>query len=160
MCLFVSESHHPDLKPLIAEEDIEVIKFLVLPSIEHRPHFVKDKTQWIPFMNPLRTPFREVPVEFDENGECVMESELEKPQYASLSLYRIVSVGIHAYGKNRDNSSDWADIIQSYCLNFNGTPFKAYIPKGAQYYVGIDGDIVANKMIIKNERSFFHSIKK
>jgi hypothetical protein len=71
-----------------------------------------------------------------------------------------VSVGIHAYGKNWDSISDWADIIQSYCLHFNGTPFKAFIPKGAQYYVGIDGDIVANKMIIKNERIFFSSIKK
>lgn len=136
MCLEISRICHPDLKPLIAEEDIEVVKFLKAERLEFSiPKYdICEIVAMAEFF--LRTPFMSYPVEFDENGECVME------HYMSTFDGFCVE-GIHAYTKLM-----WS---LDKDLFLECTPFKAYIPKGTRYYLGNKGDIVAEKMIIKNE---------
>ena len=140
MCLEISTIHHPDLKPLTAEKDIEVVKFLK-PEL-HEFSMPKYDTCEIMAMTEfsLRTPYMSYPVEFDENDECVME------HYMSTFDGLWVVEGIHAYTEIMWWYQRQKDLLLT-C-----TPFKAYIPKGTKYYFGTNGDIVAEKIIIKNTK--------
>lgn len=142
MCLDISTRHHPDRKPLIAEEDIEVVKYLALPD----DYFYLDCDHMMKTMHcPLRTPFMLMPIVFDGNEECVLESSaFEAKPYENSDELWLVEEGIHAY------TMDFFHLAQGNCLS-DLAPFHAYIPEGTKYYIGISGDIVAEKMIIKNE---------
>lgn len=144
MCLEISTIHHPDLEPLVAEEDIEVVKFLKLERCEFSENNISkimlnyDTYEIVTMTEPflLITPYMSYPVEFDENDECVMEHHMST--FGGLCIE-----GIHAYTKNA-----WyfdRDLLLT-C-----EPFRAYIPKGTEYYLGRAGDIVADKMIIENK---------
>lgn len=134
--------HHPDLKPLVAEKDIEVVKYLALPddySYLNCYHMMETAHY------PLRTPFMLMPIVFDGNEECVLESStFEAKPYENSDERWLVEEGIHAYTMKPFHSA------QGTCLS-GFAPFHAYIPKGTKYYLGIGHDIVADKMIIKNE---------
>jgi hypothetical protein len=146
MCLEISTKYHGNpKKPLIAEEDIEVVKYLKKPCIVaySSVDFATGKSikKWREEV--LCTPFMNEPIEFDENGECILKSGTIIPVFESCINAYIVEVGIHAYRKEMDSLS----------LQFTPpcTPFRAYIPKGTKYYIGENDDIVAEKMVIKNE---------
>ena len=139
MCLEISRVHHPDLEPLVAEEDIEVVKYLMKPSVAYYSvvYYTTSKQE----ERVLRTPFLNEPVKFDENDECVMTApELKREQDYDKW---IVEEGIHAYIGT--NAFTFLQFVSD-CA-----PFHAYIPKGTKYYLGNEGDIVAEKMVIKNE---------
>lgn len=146
MCLEISTKYHSNpKKPLIAEEDIEVVKFLKKPrtvsysSVDYMTGKVITKWQ----EEVLCTPFMGVPIEFDENGECVLKSGKIRPKFESCIEAYIVEEGIHAYRKQLAwDSSEVPSLF---------APFRAYIPKGTKYYMGESDDIVAEKMVIKNE---------
>jgi len=125
MCLIVKKRWHKDGKPLIAEENIPVFK--VLRKDTHRG---------------LETPFFEYPIVF-KDGKAILESELVglKPITPNGS-YRCHK-GIHAC---LDHLSSRA--LACRCPGGNGSVYKAIIPKGAKYLIGINGDIVSTKMII------------
>ena len=136
MCLIISEKYHPDYKPLIAEEDIEVVKYLALPG--DVSYFYGDGMIGTVHC-PLRTPFMSIPIVFGDNEECVLESSTFEAKMDEDDGW-CMEVGIHAYTSS-----------QGTCLS-GLTPFQAYIPKGTKYYFGTNGDIVAEKMIIKNTK--------
>ena len=128
MCLIVKKRWHKDGKPLIAEENIPVFKVLR-----------KDTRRG------LETPFFEYPIVF-KDGKAILESELvgfEPRRYNdSYTCYK----GIHAC---LDRLSSIA--LKRRCPGGNGLVYKAIIPKGTQYLIGINGDIVSTKMIIFNK---------
>ena len=83
------------------------------------------------------TPFQYLPIEF-VGGICKMESEL----YRYRELF--VDVGIHSY-----TLIDKAEEVRVEFHNVAGTDiYLAIIPKGADYYIGKNVDIVSNKLII------------
>lgn len=143
MCLEISTVHHPDLEPLVAEEDIKVVKYLMKPSVAYYSAWDDATGKLIVKKEErvLRTPFMSEPVKFDENDECVMTAPELKHEHDCDKW--IVEEGIHAY-----IGTDAFTFLQfiSDCA-----PFHAYIPKGTKYYLGNEGDIVAEKMVIKNE---------
>ena len=70
-----------------------------------------------------------------ENGE-IKENE-KNIYYASGRIYE----GIHAYYSNRE-LLDESDLPKEFRV------FEAVIPKGAHYFIGNCGDIVADRMIV------------
>lgn len=134
MCLIISEKYHPDYKPLVAEEDIEVVKYLALPDdVSYLD--MNDMIRTV--HHPLCTPFMSIPIVFDDNEECVLESSTFEAKMDEDDGW-CMEVGIHAYTSPQGTRLSGL------------TPFQAYIPKGTKYYFGTNGDIVAEKMIIKN----------
>lgn len=143
MCLTIWTYMHSDLEPLVAEEDIEVVKYLKKPiKVQYSTvDYVTGRIITKEEEQALCTPFMGAPIEFDENGECVMTVPELKRQYVCDEW--IVEEGIHAY--------IGADALTFLQFASNCAPFRAYIPKGTKYYLGTTGDIVAEKMVIKNE---------
>lgn len=82
------------------------------------------------------TPFEYFPIEFVD-GICKMESELYHHS-------EFVDVGIHSY-----TLIDKAKEVRAEFHNIAGTDiYLAIIPKGADYYIGKNVDIVSDKLII------------
>lgn len=127
MCLVVKNRWHKDGKPLIAEENLPVFK--VLRKDERRG---------------LETPFYEYPIAFSD-GKAVMKSALAVLEPRSYNDSYICYKGIHAC-LTRLSSRALA------CKCPDGSVYKAIIPKGAQYLIGINGDIVSTKMIIFDKK--------
>ena len=122
MCLSINKKFHKNNKPLKAEKDIRVYKCLDIQF-------------------GITTPFMYHPIKFDEEGKCILTSGELKPTSEDT-----INKGIHAYRTKNDA------IIT--CLMFpetGTTAFKATIPKGTKYFIGNNGDIVSEKMIIYNE---------
>lgn len=135
MCLVVKNKWHKDGKPLIAEEDLPVFKVL------HKD-----------IRRGLETPIRGYPIVFTD-VKATMESELSviksigfKKSIGFRNLY-LCYKGIHAY-INRLSSGElkWKFPIGNVFV------YKAIIPKGTEYLIGDDGDIVSTKMIIFDKR--------
>lgn len=125
MCLVVKSKWHKDGKPFIAGEDFPVFKVL---------HKAKRRTE---------TPFQECPVVFT-NGKAIIESKLCIVKLSGLKDPYFCHIGIHAY-----LNCPSAKILESqFPKGLNLFVYKAIIPKGTQYLIGINGDIVSTKMII------------
>lgn len=68
----------------------------------------------------------------------------------------IVEEGLHAYTKRRVayvkqhylNKVDGEDFLTTYSV------YKAIIPKGSKYYIGLNGDIASDALIIKRKLWF------
>ena len=129
MCLIVKKKWHKDGKPLIAKEDIPVFKVL------HKNG-----------RRGLETPVRGYPIVFID-GKATMESELFAVKaIGSKNLY-LCYRGIHAYLNRLTSRALRWDYPRR-----NTFIYKAIIPKGAEYLIGVTGDIVSTKMIIFDKR--------
>lgn len=124
MCLLVDENKH-----LLGTSKVNLKPIIVYKII------MKTKTGF-------KTPFRYYPVDFIKN-ECVLKSKLIKDGY-------IVDNGIHAY-RSLDRAVSEMENLKWFSFNCSFIVFKAIIPKFSNYYIGCDGDIVSNKMIITDE---------
>jgi hypothetical protein len=105
----------------VAKHDIHVYKCL-------------DKTKEGEYL----TPFMNFPIAFGADGICTLESEL------IMNFASYISVGIHGYvdpAAALNTELDFRD-------NDSTMVYHAIIPKGAKYYLGSDGDIAADKMLI------------
>lgn len=103
--------------------DIKVYKAL---------QFIKGKS--------FATPFRGLDIDFDEDGKKVLEADHFYHHAAST-----VTHGIHAF-YSRERAKEYADdSFKCGCLEIL---FPAIIPAGTEFYIGDDGDIVAEKIII------------
>ncbi len=133
MCLSINEKIHKQRlffikpKPLVAKTNIRVVK--VLEQIS----------------DSYYTPYQGMCVFFDAN--CVMECKKTtlglKRQFFSGRNYWIVNEGYHSYV----NSLAAEPILMS---TSGSLIFNAVIPKGSLYYIGKNGDVVSDQLIILN----------
>lgn len=137
MCLVVDKKLHPTGESLTASENIVVGKILA-----------------ISYTGRYLTPYRFKEVRF-HNDECKLKkvSLGVKTEYfmetfaSSPKLVFEVEEGYHAY-----TSLPIARNFVRHSANGNTWKiFEAYIPKGAEYYVGVAGDIVSSEMVITNK---------
>ena len=134
MCLIKSLIHKNNWhKPFIAKNNIIVYKALDTKD-DGNMH--------------ICTPYMNFPIIFD-NGKCVMK-EPRMDIYGDL-----VENGIHSYTTEQRCKETCDDFFQC-----TGTRrFWAVIPKGSEFFVGIDDDIVSNKLIIFKTREEFRKYK-
>lgn len=100
----------------------------------------------------LCTPYQYTPIEFDGNGMCIIESEIEKTRFCNT--YAIIR-GVHAYYMR------WKGVLIAGL--FKETKMRchwAIIPKGSEYYIGDEQCIVSNKLIIFKSKVAFDKYKK
>lgn len=148
MCLLVNKEMHDGGKPLIANEDITVYKFLVTNN--HVDFY---------------TPYYHLKIAF-KNDICKLPKiKRLNPEweYYNPSLWKTtpllveicVNKGYHSYTK----LSRAYDQVSAYLLNNecsdcterckSAEVMEAYIPKGASYFVGSNDDIVSTELVIK-----------
>lgn len=129
MCLLVDENKHLLGKSKVNLKPIIVYKVIMKTKIG------------------FKTPFRYYPVDFIKN-ECVLRSKL---RFKLIKDCRIVENGIHAYRSLIMAVAHAQDMGMRTWTPTNYIVFKAIIPKFSNYYIGCDGDVVSNKMIITDE---------
>ena len=145
MCLYINQNYHKKQKgekfpaPFIADENILVSKKL--------------EKKWVGKHYWYYTPYQEKLITFNENGYCLVESDLIDTfcpfgiecvvnTYYDTTYYKVYE-GIHSYNNKIEDEEFWK--IYHYAI----------IPKGGLYYIGIWGDIVSDKLIIfKNQKAF------
>ena len=136
MCLIKSTIHIKDYsKPFVAEKDIIVYK-----ALDHRDSSTGKKT--------LRTPYQYCPISFTD-GKCVMDGDLE------CTYDKNVSIGFHTFTSE--------GLISLVCEMFTATKMTkhwAIIPKGSKYFIGIEDEIVSNKLIIFKTREDFRKYRR
>ena len=123
MCLAIDKGFHKNNEPLIAERNIRVYKCLDMDQFG------------------ITTPFMYYPIEFDEEGKCILISKK-----LELTSQDTIREGIHACRTKKA-----AEFICFMFPEAGTTTFKAIIPKGTKYFIGNNGDIVSEKIIIYNE---------
>ena len=134
MCLFSKEE-----VPRIAQEDIECFKILQ-----------QKDGQWI-------TPYRDYPVEFNKVLEAINNNEFSKThKYPTYIDYYAISEGyFHVCDSEKSTRKHAEEIKIAYTRNKHKCPpltgFKAIIPKGSEYYIGVHGDLCSDKLIILKE---------
>ena len=132
MCLYVNS------KVLIAKENLRCFKVLQKRN-----------------MNGYCTPFMCMPINFrygmakaDIVGELRVYRSLMRPGHE-------IHQGIHAYCAKKYADKIWGFLLNSHEIK------NAIIPKGAQFCIGQDGDVVATKMIIfRNDEAFEKFLEK
>ena len=135
MCLTKSNIHAKDYsKPFVAEKDIIVYK-----ALDHCDIYGTKK---------IRTPYQNCPINFVD-GKCVMVSKLEE-----LNKYN-VGKGLHSFRNEEE--------IKITCAFFPETKMTkhwAIIPKGSEYFIGKDEDVVSDNLIIFKSREYFRKYKR
>ena len=138
MCLIVSKFYHKKdnnrmAKCLVAQEDILVYKCLDCEDGEY----------W--------TPFQYMSIAFTKGKYVYDEANMDESVYCGKGSSSSVSVGIHSFG------TKGAALLT--CRDFytmNGTSMHyAIIPKGSNFYIGIDEDVVSNNLIVYRQKRCF-----
>lgn len=135
MCLIISKVYHKKdksnrIKHLVAQEDILVYKCLYCEDGEYR------------------TPFQHMPIMFTKGKYAYNKVNMPKSKYYWNDT---IKVGIHAYTTKK------AAITISSAIYYNsGTSMRyAVIPKGSNFYIGKDNEIVSNNLIVYREKRCF-----
>lgn len=127
MCLYIKSGVHE------AQTDIHVFKVL-------EPRFSGGR---------YITPFFFTPVNFNPQNIATMKSELLEV-YDDDSETNVVRIGIHSFVNLK--------AVENYDFNrFSNTYHfcNAVIPKGARYYIGVDDDVVSDRLVIfENEEAY------
>lgn len=129
MCLYKDKKHHPFNKPLIAEEDIVCYKALVHSSIDP------------PGM--LHTPFQLEPIRIS------VYLNYQIPFIAGDDS-KFWSFWQHKLGLSKRVGSGFIHTYRSIlldCVIRRVHVFKCIIPKGTEYFIGIDDDYASKKII-------------
>ena len=84
----------------------------------------------------LITPYMGCQINFI-NKKCILSAKL------NINDFSEINEGIHAYYKFHNAKSDVDDLYKC-------KVYKAIIPPFTKYFYGVNGEIVAEKMIIKN----------
>lgn len=138
MCLITSEFYHKkdknhNVKCLIAQEDILVYKCLDCKD----GHYC--------------TPFQYMRIKFKKGKYVYNEANMYESVCCGKATSTTIYLGIHAYGTKA------AAIATSKSFHYDsGTSMHyAVIPKGSNFYIGIDEDIVSNNLIVYREKRCF-----
>lgn len=139
MCLIISKYIHPKrgpygkIKCLVAQEDILVYKCLDCEDGEYC------------------TPYRYMPITFNKGKYVYKEVDMSEYFCCGRGETTSVDFGIHAYGTK--------NAALATCREFhahNGTSMHyAVIPKGSNFYIGIDEDVVSNNLIVYRQKRCF-----
>ena len=139
MCLIISKYIHPKSGPygkvncLVAQEDIVVYKCLDCVDGEYC------------------TTYREMPITFNKGKYVYKEVDMSEHFYCGKIGSASVDVGIHSFGTK--------GAALATCKEFHvqcGTSMHyAVIPKGSNFYIGIDEDVVSNNLIVYREKRTF-----
>lgn len=122
MCLVINPYKHFFLSPKISLFPIKVFKILINSSCGHL------------------TPFRLHSVNFID-GKCVLSAKFNP----NFKYAHTVGEGIHGYYKLENATAQLKHFVKDgRCI------YKAIIPPFTKYFYGFNGEIVAEKMIIKN----------
>ena len=152
MCLYIDKCVHTETmkyrnrtlpKPFVANKDIPCVKYLIVHLLGDFLDDVKLPHRIIEYV----TPYYEKRVAFDKNGvaEIVTDVNSKKLPFVIIKedygkIMFVVENGVHSWGKEKE-----ATLFDKI---YNHTPFKAIIPKGAMFYVGQNGDLVSNRLLI------------
>ena len=135
MCLIISKVYHKEdnnrnVKCFVAKEDILAYKCL---DCEDGVYY---------------TPFQYMPIVFTKGKYAYNKVNMPK---SKCEWNDTIGVGIHAY------STKNAAIALSKSFYWgNGTSMHyAVIPKGSNFYIGNNGDIVSNNLIVYREKRCF-----
>ncbi len=141
MCTIIDSGRHPNNEPLTAKEDIVCYKFLYKNLLHGGTSPLQSHCFW-------------------EEGK-IKEEQMGEPELYAIRTYQITK-GFHAliskdmafkfnrvvYESDTSNTSlttSGGEIptIREYTKKVNA---KMVIPKGAKYFIGLNDDVVANKM--------------
>ena len=138
MCLITDNYYHKkdkfnNVKCFVAEEDILVYKCLDCKNGE------------------FRTPFQYMPIVFTKGKYIYTNVYMKKKTFCKMDEGGYVWSGIHAY---RTMSRAFA-VSKSY-YEFDGTYMHyAVIPKGSNFYIGNNDDVVSNNLIVYRDKKYF-----
>lgn len=138
MCLIVSKFYHKkdknhSIKCLVAQEDILVYKCLDCGDGEY----------W--------TPYQYMDITFTKGKYVYNEVNMDKSVYCGGGETTSVNFGIHSYGTKNAALATCREFHRS-----DGTSMHyAVIPKGSNFYIGIDEDVVSNNLIVYREKRTF-----
>ena len=135
MCFIINKFYHindksNNLKCLVAQEDILVYKCLDCTDGEYC------------------TPFQYMPIMFTKGKYVYNKVNMPTSKYRWRDT---IEVGIHAYSTKNPAIT----LSKSFHCD-NGTSMHyAIIPKGSNFYIGTDEDIVSNNLIVYREKRCF-----
>jgi len=97
------------------------------------------------------TPYQYMPITFTKGKYVYGEALMDENAYCGRERCAGINVGIHAFGTKAAAIS-----TSKYFHRNSGTSMHyAVIPKGSNFYIGIDNDIVSNNLIVYRERRCF-----
>ena len=139
MCLITSNYYHKkdnnrNVKCFVAKEDILVYKCLDCINRE------------------FRTPFQYMPIVFTKGKYIYTNVYMKKKTFCNKMVEGgYVWSGIHAY---RTMSRAFA--VSKSFYEFDGTYMHyAVIPKGSNFYIGNNDDVVSNNLIVYRDKKYF-----
>lgn len=143
MCLRIDFAFHKKGQANKAKADIIVYKNIMIDS-----------------NNDCFTPYQDIPIKYNKEGYAFIRGRLKTiASYGELPIKDCVSKGIHGY-TNRFSQiwgTKWYLADKGCRIHRN----IAIIPRGATYYVGKFGGIVASSMyIFTDSKSYFKFAKK
>ena len=133
MCLLTSTIYHKKdennvIKCFVAQEDILVYKCLDCDYGQYS------------------TPFRYMPIVFTKGKYVYNEVNMYEIAYCGKYSGAAINVGIHTY------STKAVAMVSKF--HYSKLHY-AVIPKGSNFYIGIDGDVVSNNLIVYREKRCF-----
>lgn len=138
MCLITSNDYHKkdnnrNVKCFVAKEDILVYKCLDYENGEYC------------------TPFRHMPIVFTKGKYVYNKVKMSQKIGCGIRKNALVYKGIHAY-----STRGMGIEVTKKFNHINGTSMHyAVIPKGSNFYIGNDDDIVSNNLIVYREKRCF-----
>lgn len=138
MCLIASKFYHKEdnnrnVKCFVAKEDILVYKCLDCNDGEYC------------------TPFQYMPIVFTKGKYVYNKVKMSQKIGCGIRKNALVSQGIHAY-RTRDKAIN----VSKGFHGTNGTYMHyAVIPKGSNFYIGDNADVVSNNLIVYREKRCF-----
>lgn len=138
MCLIASKFYHKEdnnrnVKCFVAKEDILVYKCLDCNAGEYS------------------TPFQYMPIAFTKGKYVYNKVKMSQKIGCGIRKNALVSQGIHSY-----RAKDKAIKVAKDFRKSNGTYMHyAVIPKGSNFYIGDNADVVSNNLIVYREKRCF-----
>ena len=138
MCLVISRFYHKEdnnhnVKCFVAKEDILVYKCLDCNNGKYC------------------TPFKYMPIVFTKGKYLYNKVKMSQKIGCGIRKNALVSEGIHSYiAKNKA-----VEVSKSFCHHYGTSMHYAVIPKGSNFYIGDDADIVSNNLIVYREKRCF-----
>ena len=143
MCLQIHEIHakHAN-QPFVAREDLKVWKIL-----RHYNYWQMNKDGDLERHVGIETPYYQNNVNFTQAGKCMLTAEYLPKGYIYANKDGSVTAGIHGYYINIENSSPVAKLFTGIVVH------PAVIPRGTVFFIGTNGEVVAERMIIYEDES-------
>ena len=141
MCLHVLKIHegHGN-QPFVAKEDLKVWKVL-----NHFNYWAfDDNTGEVVQSSGIKTPYRGVIVNFTAEHKCVISANYLPKGFMYVDTRGDVNAGVHGFYVEPAPTNSYHGI----------EVHPAIIPKGTQFFLGDNNEVVAEKMIVYETELF------